>query len=219
MGSGVTTLKESRLPTEDLLSAKDILKDYEYFIPATALSLGEVIEAEHSWGAILNNECPLFFEKKEANEIDFPDCLNWFYATFYQVYCEVNEITMADLEDRKKVQINQISNMITSLLKMFRDGNIDGVSAAMWKVASSHYILGVQAYQYTVVCKVLILSMEKCLGELWNEETLKAWSKITSVMLDSLLMATLSGPFPTPTLIGNKSRNSSSRSLMLDEPL
>lgn len=208
MGSGVSSKRET-CDSEDA-SIGDILEGYDYFLPVTGITLLEVIEAEHAWQSILGNQSSAFFRHKESNEIDAVDCLNWFYSTFYNIYCETNNISQRDLDEKKRVQIDQVSSMITSLLKMFKDGNLDGVSNSMWKVAKSHARFGVHASQYPIVCRVLLLSMEHCLEEAWTPETLKAWSKITSVMLDGLLKATTPVPF-RPRL-----RSSSSTSILTE---
>jgi hemoglobin-like flavoprotein len=105
-----------------------------------------------------------------------------FYNRLFEIAPEVkpmfNKSTMA--EQSRKL-LSMLSYVIAKLDKL--DEILDEVS----KLAKRHVQYGVKEAHYTAVGAALLWTLEKGLGDLWNDETKAAWIETYTILSGAMI--------------------------------
>ncbi len=104
-----------------------------------------------------------------------------FYNRLFEIAPQVKHMFRSPIPEQSKKLIAMIGYVIAKLDKL--EDIIDEVG----KLAQRHSGYGVKPEHYTVVGTALIWTLEKGLGENWNEEVKDAWIKCYTILSDAMI--------------------------------
>lgn len=77
--------------------------------------------------------------------------------------------------------MNMVALIVTRLHKL------DEIMEEVKSLARRHYRYGAEPAHYQVVGECLLWTMEKVLGDKWNDETREAWTAVYGVLSDAMI--------------------------------
>lgn len=115
-------------------------------------------------------------------KIDMETVGGLFYNHLFEMMPEVKPMfSRSSMEEQSKKLLSMLSYVISKLDKL--EEILDEVA----KLARRHTQYGVQDEHYTAVGASLLWTLEKGLGEHWNEELNIAWTEIYSTLAGAMM--------------------------------
>ena len=107
-----------------------------------------------------------------------------FYEKLFELAPALKPMFTSDTEQQAKKLMDMITFMVTNLQTM------EEIQTQIEALAKRHATYGTRVEHYIPVGKALIWVLEQTLGELWDEETEKAWMDVYGVWSASMINAT-----------------------------
>ena len=99
-----------------------------------------------------------------------------FYSKLFLEHPALRKLFKPSMEEQYQKLIDMLSFIVSRLER------IDEISSEIQQMAIRHVEYGVKAKHYTDVGEALLYTLEKGLGNDWNEETKEAWSTCYSIL-------------------------------------
>ena len=117
-------------------------------------------------------------------EIDPQTVGSLFYNRLFEIAPEVKPIfSHSNLAEQSKKLLSMLSYVISKLNKL------DDIISDVKKLAIRHIKYGVEEIHYTSVEGALLWTLEKGLGEHWNEELAEAWTVCYLTLSSAMISA------------------------------
>jgi hemoglobin-like flavoprotein len=187
MGSGASRNQSNEreytiLKADEILTVTLMLPVYYIDEPVTIM---DIELATISWNMIVNDTSPRYAKYKSEGLIDQPSCLSWFYVSFYERLFDVHPLSRKLFTTTVNSQGKFLVMMISSCLKQL--DHPERFASSMITLAEKHCEKGVRSNEYGIVGDVLFYTLQKCLGESYDDQTERAWIKIYSSMLKHIV--------------------------------
>ncbi len=92
-----------------------------------------------------------------------------FYSKLFHNHPEIRRMFPSNMDEQYKKLIDMLSSMVAKL------DRLEGYEQKITDLAKRHEGYGVQPIHYEMVGEALLWTLEKGLGDDWNEETATAW--------------------------------------------
>lgn len=106
-----------------------------------------------------------------------------FYNRLFEIAPQVKHMFRSPMPEQSKKLIAMIGYVIVKLDKL------EDIIGEVAKLAQRHASYGVKPEHYTIVGTALIWTLEKGLGENWNEEVKDAWIKCYTILSGAMINA------------------------------
>ena len=106
-----------------------------------------------------------------------------FYNRLFEIAPQLIHMFRNPMPEQSKKLLAMINYVISKLDKL--DEILDEVA----KLARRHVNYGVEVGHYTIVGEALIWTLEKGLGEKWNNETKEAWGNCYGILSSAMINA------------------------------
>ena len=106
-----------------------------------------------------------------------------FYTRLFEIAPQAKHMFRSPMPEQSKKLIAMISYVIAKLDKL------DDIIGEVGKLAQRHNAYGVKPEHYTVVGTALLWTLEKGLGENWNEEVKTGWIKCYTILSEAMINA------------------------------
>jgi nitric oxide dioxygenase len=123
---------------------------------------------ENSWDFIILNT-------SEAGEL--------FYGRLFQIDPELRKL----FKDDNSAQAKKLVNMITFVVHKL--GNLDEIVKDVVALGERHAGYHVKPEYYGTVANALLWTLEKALGDQWNEEMKEAWVTAYTILSTTMIKA------------------------------
>ena len=107
-----------------------------------------------------------------------------FYGRLFEIAPQLRPMFHNPIPEQSKKLLAMINYVIAKLDKL--EDIVDEVA----KLCRKHIQYGVKAEHYAIVGGALIWTLEKGLGENWNEEVRKAWTDCYNILSGAMIAAT-----------------------------
>ena len=104
-----------------------------------------------------------------------------FYNRLFEIAPQLKHLFRSPMPEQSKKLIAMIGYVIAKLDKL------EDIIGEVGKLAQRHVSYGVKPEHYTVVGTALIWTLEKGLGENWNEEVKDAWTKCYTILSEAMI--------------------------------
>ena len=129
------------------------------------LTARQIELVQNTWGFVLTNT-------KEAREI--------FYDRLFTIDPSLRSLFKTDVQSQSALLIGMISFAVKKL------NNIGEIVADVKALGVRHKNYNVKAEHYGTVAEALLWTLEKGLGEQWNEETKTAWVEVYTLLATTM---------------------------------
>lgn len=106
-----------------------------------------------------------------------------FYDRLFELDPELKAMFPADMEAQAKKLMDMITFMVTNLQSM------SGIKQDIESLAVRHAGYGTRPQHYITVGSALIWVLEQSLGDLWNQETIQAWTSLYTMWSTAMIHA------------------------------
>ena len=106
-----------------------------------------------------------------------------FYGRLFEIAPELKPLFATSIEEQSRKLLSMIGYVINKLHKL--DDIIDEVG----KLAQRHVVYGVKPEDYSDVGAALLWTLEKGLGESWNDEVKDAWTVCYTILSEAMIDA------------------------------
>ncbi len=107
-----------------------------------------------------------------------------FYSRLFEIAPQLKSMFHNPIPEQSKKLLAMMNYVIAKLDKL--DDIVDEVA----KLARKHIQYGVQPEHYTIVGNALLWTLEKGLGDNWNEEVKNAWTECYIILSGAMIAAT-----------------------------
>jgi hemoglobin-like flavoprotein len=107
-----------------------------------------------------------------------------FYGKIFEIAPNAREMFTRPIPEQSKKVFAMLNYVITKL------DRLEDIIGEIGKLARRHTTYGVKEEHYTVVGNALLWTLEKGLGEDWNEELKEAWADCYSTLATAMINAT-----------------------------
>jgi hemoglobin-like flavoprotein len=128
---------------------------------------------QNSWQHIVSNV-------SEAGEI--------FYSRLFEKNPQLRSMFSTDIKEQSRKLVAIISFAVKKL------NNLSEVISDVQALGRRHGKYGVQPSHYVIVADSLLWTLEKGLGDKWNEEIREAWTKLYSTLAEIMINAAKEEP-------------------------
>ena len=104
-----------------------------------------------------------------------------FYGRLFEVAPDVQHLFPGDIKFQSRKLMNMVALIVTRLHKL------DEIMEEVKSLARRHHRYGAEPAHYQVVGECLLWTLEKVLGDKWNDETREAWTAVYSVLSDAMI--------------------------------
>ena len=104
-----------------------------------------------------------------------------FYQRLFEVAPGVRNLFQGEIKFQARKLMNMVTLIVTKLHKL------DEIMDEVKSLAQRHNRYGAEPAHYQVVGECLIWTLEKGLGDKWNEETAQAWIAVYGVLADAMI--------------------------------
>jgi len=104
-----------------------------------------------------------------------------FYERLFEVAPGVRHLFKGDIKHQARKLINMVTLVVTKIDKL------DDIIEEVKLLGQRHNRYGAEPAHYQVVGECLLWTLEKGLGDKWNEETRDAWTKIYGILADAMI--------------------------------
>ena len=106
-----------------------------------------------------------------------------FYGRLFEIAPELKPLFKTSIQEQSRKLLSMIGYVINNLDKL--DDIIDEVG----KLSQRHLIYGVKPEDYGDVGEALLWTLEKGLGENWNDEVKEAWTTCYTILSEAMIDA------------------------------
>lgn len=106
-----------------------------------------------------------------------------FYGRLFEIAPELKSLFKISIQEQSRKLLAMIGYVINKLHKL--DDIIDEVG----KLARRHVVYGVKPEDYNDVGAALLWTLEKGLGENWNDEVKEAWTVCYTILSEAMIAA------------------------------
>ena len=106
-----------------------------------------------------------------------------FYGKIFEIAPEAREMFSKPIPEQSKKVFTMLAYVISKL------DHLEDIIDEVGKLARRHTTYGVKEEHYTVVGGALLWTLEKGLGEHWNEELKEAWADCYSILATAMINA------------------------------
>lgn len=110
-----------------------------------------------------------------------------FYDRLFEIAPQLKPMFHTPVPEQSKKLLALVNYVIIKLDKL------DDILGEVAKLAQRHTAYGVKPEHYTIVGGALLWTLEKGLGENWNEEIKNAWTECYTVLSGAMIAASASG--------------------------
>ena len=104
-----------------------------------------------------------------------------FYNRLFEVAPGIKHMFTTDPKEQARKLMNMVTLIVTKLQKL------DEILSEIKNLASRHGKYGAKPEHYAVVGECLLWTLEKGLGEKWNNETKEAWVNVYGVLAEAMI--------------------------------
>jgi len=104
-----------------------------------------------------------------------------FYSKLFLEYPALRKLFKPSMEEQYKKLIDMFSFIVSRLER------IDEVTGDIQQMAIRHVAYGVKEKHYTTVGEALLYTLEKGLGNDWNEEIKQAWTTCYAILTTEII--------------------------------
>ena|SRR5688572_16758759 len=104
-----------------------------------------------------------------------------FYQRLFEVAPGVRNLFQGDIKFQARKLMNMVTLIVTKLHKL------DEIMDEVKMLAVRHNRYGAEPAHYAVVGQCLLWTLEKGLGDKWNDETHEAWTAVYGVLSDAMI--------------------------------
>jgi hemoglobin-like flavoprotein len=164
------------------------VEEYPWYFQKGVLTSEDLSTARKSWKLIRDNKSPEYIANARILP---PSCGIWTCSLFYKHLFEVAPETVVlfkgiDMES----QAMMLLQMISYLIGYPQDDDDDGsYTIILRNLATRHVGYGVKAHQFGIMGEVLLVTLKRVLGSEFTEETSKAWIRVYSSFLETIIPA------------------------------
>ena len=130
----------------------------------------QIILVKTSWSLVAT---PIGIGAEAAGKI--------FYQRLFDVAPGVRNLFQGDMKFQARKLMNMVTLIVTRLHKL------DDIMDEVRSLAVRHNRYGAEPAHYTVVGQCLLWTLEKGLGDKWNDETREAWVAVYGVLSDAMI--------------------------------
>jgi hemoglobin-like flavoprotein len=106
-----------------------------------------------------------------------------FYARLFEIAPEVKPLFKEDIKSQSKKLMQMISYAVTSL------DNLEVLVPQVKELGNRHVGYGVSSEHYGLVAQALLWTLEKYLGDKFDEATKGAWTKVYTILAETMQSA------------------------------
>lgn len=106
-----------------------------------------------------------------------------FYSKLFLEYPALRRLFKPSMEEQYKKLIDMLSFIVSHLERM------DDITGDIKQLAIRHVEYGVKEKHYAAVGEALLYTLEKGLGNDWNEETKDAWTTCYAILTTEMIEA------------------------------
>ena len=104
-----------------------------------------------------------------------------FYQRLFEVAPGVRNLFQGDIKFQARKLMNMVTLIVTKLHKL------DEIMEEVRSLAVRHNRYGAEPAHYEVVGQCLLWTLEKGLGDKWNDETRDAWTAVYGVLANAMI--------------------------------
>jgi len=104
-----------------------------------------------------------------------------FYERLFEVAPGVRHLFKGDIKHQARKLINMVTLVVTKIDKL------DDIIEEVKLLGQRHNRYGAEPAHYQVVGECLLWTLEKGLGDKWNDETREAWTKVYGILADAMI--------------------------------
>ena len=130
----------------------------------------QILLVKNSWSYVVT---PIGIGAEAAGKV--------FFQRLFDVAPGVRNLFGDDI----KFQARKLMNMVT--LYVTRLHKLDEIMDEINSLALRHNLYGAETAHYQVVGECLLWTLEKVLGDKWNEETREAWTAVYGMLSDVMI--------------------------------
>ena len=104
-----------------------------------------------------------------------------FYERLFEVAPGVRNLFQGDIKFQARKLMNMVTLIVTKLHKL------DEIMDEVRSLAVRHNRYGAEPAHYEVVGQCLLWTLEKGLGDKWNDETQAAWTAVYGVLANAMI--------------------------------
>jgi len=119
----------------------------------------------------------------KVNEMDVVAVGNLFYNKIFEMAPAARQMFKGSIAEQSRKVFSMLNYVISKLDKL------EDIISEVEKLAKRHAGYGVKEEHYTVVGNALLWTLEKGLGEYWNEELKQAWTDCYSTLATAMINA------------------------------
>lgn len=156
------------------------------FYNSTPIDAKERKMAMDSWNLILDDQSPIFRERKGKPDFPYQSCVTFFYDSFYTRLFDIHPTCRHMFKSGMRAQGKFLVKMISLALSELDDP--EQFDKNLVKLAEIHYERGVKSVEYGVVGEVLFFVLRQCLGpNVYLQSIHSVWVKVYSRMLRTIV--------------------------------
>ena len=106
-----------------------------------------------------------------------------FYNRLFEIAPQVKHMFRGEMPEQSRKLMGMIGYVIAKLDKL------DDIIGEVGRLAQRHNGYGVKPEHYTIVGSALIWTLEKGLGEVWDEQVKTAWVECYTILSDAMINA------------------------------
>jgi hemoglobin-like flavoprotein len=126
----------------------------------------QIALVKNSWGFVIVNS-------EQAGQL--------FYSRLFEVAPGVRHLFKTEPKDQARKLMSMITVVVTKLDKL------DEIIGEVKALAQRHNKYGAQPEHYAVVGACLLWTLEKGLGDEWNDETKDAWTTVYGILSSAMI--------------------------------
>jgi len=177
----------------------------DYCVPKPEISDETITLVQGSWMAIIEGETSTYKAKKAANPS--LSSVVFFYDTFYDRLFEVAPSVKPMFKNCLSIQGKALVSMMQAGVQLLK--NPEGLKKALVDLADRHNNYGAIRAHFDVVGRVLMFTLEACLGDKWSDKVGSAWLHVYSFMMIVMLPNVVEGKPPVQNTSGEGEENKS----------
>jgi hemoglobin-like flavoprotein len=104
-----------------------------------------------------------------------------FYGRLFEINPQLRVIFSGDIKDQSRKLVSIISFAVRKLK------NLHEITLDIQGLGERHHHYGVQTEHYAMVADSLLWTLEKVLGDRWNEEVKDAWIALYTTLADIMI--------------------------------
>lgn len=112
-----------------------------------------------------------------------PQAADIFYARLFEIAPEVRPLFPDEMKDQKGKLMTMLGVAVNGLTRL------ETILPAVQELGRRHVAYGTVPEHYPVVGEALLYTLEKGLGDDWNDELKDAWAEVYGALADTMIAA------------------------------